>query len=178
MAKKGVYRLLFSIEAPDLTKSEVAGKLITQLFNEDEIVMGEYYKKENILVDGRYVIPLAYVEKEDKLPYLKKDSSFDETIDRLKQQSLILSEKEKERLNDIGNSIKSQIEGKKAQQIKAETKAMKNGALLGLGIGIITALYLKRNIWLISLIGLSVGGYVEHKIVKAKQGNNEVEPIA
>jgi hypothetical protein len=65
MAKKGVYRLLFSIEAPDLTKSEVAGKLITQLFNEDEIVMGEYYKKENILVDGRYVIPLAYVEKVD-----------------------------------------------------------------------------------------------------------------
>jgi hypothetical protein len=55
---------------------------------------------------------------------------------------------------------------------------MKNGALLGLGIGIITALYLKRNIWLISLIGLSVGGYVAHKIVKAKQGNNEVEPIA
>jgi len=177
MSKKSVYKLLFSIEAPDVIKSENADKLITQFFQEGELVIGEFYKKENIIVDGRYIIPLDYVEKEDKLPYIKKDSSFNETIDRIKQQSVIINEREKEKLEQIGENIKQQIEGKNQKKLKTETNAIKKGALLGLGVGILTALYFRKNIWTISIVSLSIGGYVALQIVRAKEGNNIVESL-
>jgi len=176
MAKKQLYELVLSYEAPDIKKSESANRLITEFFEEGETVIGEYYKKNYILVEGRYIIPIEYVNKTDKFPYLKKESEFNETIDRIKQQSILLSEKESEKLNELGQSIKSTVEGKRASQIKQEAKYYKNGALLGLGCGIITALYFKKNIWIFSLLGVALGGYVAHKIHKAKQGNNIVEP--
>ena len=64
-----------------------------------ELLIGDYYKKNYILVDDRYVFPIEYVEKTNEFPYLKKESSFDETIDRIKQQSVLLSEKEKDKLD-------------------------------------------------------------------------------
>jgi len=178
MPKKNVYKLLFSFEAPDVKKSESAGKLITEYFEEGENVIGEYYKKDNIIVEDRFIIPLDYVEETKEFPYLKKHSRFDETIDRIKQQSVLISQKESDRLQEFGSDVKNTIEGKKVAQLQNEAKSYKNGALLGLGIGIITALYLKRNVWVISLLGVAIGGYVAHKINKAKQGNNIVEPIS
>jgi hypothetical protein len=111
------------------------------------------------------------------MPYLKKDSSFNETIDRIKAQSVILSEREKEELDEAGNTIKKTIEGKRAEEVKKESKAYKNGALLGLAGGVLSALYFKKNIWLFSILGVALGGYVAHKIYIAKKGNNEVNPI-
>jgi hypothetical protein len=110
------------------------------------------------------------------MPYLKRDSDFDETIDRIKAQSVILSEREKEKLDEAGFSIKSTIEGKKAEEVKKESKAYKNGALLGLAGGILSALYFKKNIWIFSILGVALGGYVAHQIYKAKKGNNIVNP--
>jgi hypothetical protein len=176
MAKKQVYEILVSYEAPDVKKSESADRLITQLFQEGESVIGDLYKTNYIIVDDRYIIPLDYVEKTNKFPYLKKESEFNDTIDRIKAQSVILSEREDERLNQLGSNIKSTIEGKRTGQIKNEAKAYKNGALIGLGCGIITALYFKKSIWVFSLLGVALGGYVAFKVNKAKQGNNIVEP--
>ena len=68
------------------------------------------------------------------------------------------------------------MKAKGTGQIKNEAKAYKNGALIGLGCGIITALYFKKSIWLFSLLGVALGGYVAFKVNKAKQGNNIVEP--
>ena len=113
MAKKQVYELLFSYEAPDVKKSESADRLITQLFQEGESVIGDLYKTNYIIVDDRYIIPLDYVEKTNKFPYLKKESEFNDTIDRIKAQSVILSDREDERLNQLGSNIKSTIEGKR-----------------------------------------------------------------
>jgi len=176
MAKKSIYELNYSFEALDIKKSEMLGKPITEYFEEGKILVGEYYKKDYILVDDRYVFPLEYLSKSEKMPYLKRDSDFDETIDRIKAQSVILSEREKEKLDEAGFSIKSTIEGKKAEEVKKESKAYKNGALLGLAGGILSALYFKKNIWIFSILGVALGGYVAHKIYKAKKGNNIVNP--
>jgi hypothetical protein len=177
MARKSIYELNYSFEAPDIKKSELLGKTITEYFEEGDILIGEYYQKNYILVDDRYVFPSEYVTKTDKMPYLKKDSSFDETIDRIKAQSVILSEREKEQLDEAGNTIKKTIEGKRAEEVKKESKAYKNGALLGLAGGVLSALYFKKNIWLFSILGVALGGYVAHKIYIAKKGNNEINPI-
>lgn len=178
MARKDVYELQFSYEALDIKKSEQAGKVITLLFEEGEMVIGEPFRKDKILVEERYVIPLDYVEKTEKFPYLKKDSKFDETINRIKEQSVLLSEKENEKLNSIGNNVKDMVEGKTKVKIKNESKAYRNGALLGLGSGVLVALYLRKNIWVFGLLGVAVGGYVSHRIHKSKYGNNKVEPIS
>lgn len=170
MAYKEIYEMQFSYEAMDIKKSEQANKRITEFFEEGETVIGEPYKKNHILVDERFVIPLEYVEKTDKFPYLKKDSKFGETIERIKQQSVAISEKEKEELDRVGTNIKDVIEGKTKKKITNRAKAYKNGALLGLGGGIILALYFKKNVWTFGLIGVAVGGYVAHELHKAKSG--------
>ena len=177
MAKKSVYQLNYSFEAPDIIKSELIGKPVTEHFEEGETLIGEFYKKNYILVDDRFVFPLEYVEKTESFPYLKKESSFDETIDRIKQQSVLLSEKEKEKLEELGGSIKSTIEGKKTLEMKKEMDSYKKGALLGLACGIFTALYFKKNIWVFTILGVAIGGYVSHKIHIAKKGNNDVQQI-
>lgn len=177
MSKKNVYQLNYSFEALDIIKSELSGKPVTEYFEEGEILIGDYYKKEYIIVDERYLFPIEYVEKTEKFPYLKKDSSFDETIDRIKQQSVLLSEKEKEKLDQLGYNIKSTIEGKKAKEMKSEASSYKKGAILGLACGIFSALYFKKSIWIFSVLGVALGGYVSHKIYVAKKGNNVVQPI-
>jgi hypothetical protein len=177
MPKKSVYQLNYSFEAPDIIKSELMGKPVTEFFEEGELLIGDYYKKNYIIVDDRFVIPLEYVEKSEKFPYLKKESDFDETINRIKQQSVLLSEKEREKLDELGNNIKSTIEGKKAMEMKKEMDSYKKGALLGLACGIFTALYFKKNIWIFTILGVAIGGYVSHKIHIAKKGNNDVQPI-
>lgn len=177
MPKKNVYQLNYSFEAPDIKKSELTGKPVTEHFEEGELLIGDYYKKDYIIVDDRYVFPIEYVEKTEKFPYLKKDSSFDATIDRIKQQSVLLSEKESEKLDELGYNIKSTIEGKKAKEMKNEASSYKRGAVLGLACGIISALYFKKSIWIFSILGVAIGGYVSHKLYVAKQGNNDVQPI-
>jgi hypothetical protein len=177
MSKKNVYQLNYSFEAPDIIKSELVGKPVTEHFEEGDILIGDYYKKDYIIVDDRYLFPIEYVEKTEKFPYLKKESSFDETIDRIKQQSILLSEKEKEKLDELGFSIKKTIEGKKAKEMKKQSDSYKRGAVLGLACGIFSALYFKKNIWFLSILGVAIGGYVSHKIYVAKQGNNDVQPI-
>ena len=177
MSKKNVYQLNYSFEAPDIIKSELIGKPITEHFEEGDILIGDYYKKNYIIVDDRYLFPIEYVEKTDKFPYLKKESSFDETIDRIKQQSVLLSEKEKEKLDELGFNIKSTIEGKKAKEMKSQASSYKKGAVLGLACGIFSALYFKKSIWVFSVLGVAIGGYVSHKIYVAKKGNNDVQPI-
>jgi hypothetical protein len=89
MARKSIYELNYSFEAPDIKKTEMLGKAITEYFEEGDILIGEYYKKNYILVDDTFVFPIEYVTKTDKMPYLKKDSSFDDTIDRIKAQSVL-----------------------------------------------------------------------------------------
>lgn len=175
MAKKSVYQLNYSFEAPDIIKSELTGKPVTEHFEEGELLIGDYYKKDYIIVDDRFIFPLEYVEKTEKFPYLKKESSFDETIDRIKQQSVLLSEREKEKLDTLGGDIKSTIEGRKAKEMKKEMDSYKKGAILGLACGIFTALYFKKNIWIFSVLGVAIGGYVSNKIYIAKKGNNNVQ---
>jgi hypothetical protein len=177
MSKKNVYQLNYSYEATDIKKSELAGKPITEYFEEGDLLIGDYYKKDYILVDDKFIFPLEYVEKTDKFPYLKKESSFNETIDRIKQQSVLLSEREKEKLDELGFDIKSTIEGKRALAMKKESNSYKKGAVLGLACVIFSALYFKKSIWLFSVLGVAIGGYVSHKIYVAKKGNNNVEPI-
>lgn len=177
MARKTVYELSFSYEAPDILKSEQAGKIVTQFFEEGEMVIGEPYQKTKIIVEDRYIIPLDYVERTEKFPYLKKDSKFDEAISRIKEQSVLMSEKQEKEIDQFGNNVKETIEGKTKVKLEKESKAYKNGALIGLGSGVILALYLKRSVWIFGLLGVAIGGYVAHKLHKSKEGNNVVNPI-
>lgn len=177
MARKLVYEMQFSYEAPDLVKSEQVGSMVTELFEEGEMVIGQPYRKTSILVEDRYVIPLDYVEQTKKLPSLKKDSKFDETISRVKAQAVTMSENDSNKLDSVGDNVKEVVEGRTKKRLSQEAKMYKNGALVGLGGGVLLALYLKKNIWVLGLLGVALGGYVAHKIHKAKQGNNTVEPI-
>jgi hypothetical protein len=170
MARKQVYELLFSFEAPDILKTEQTGLDITQFFEEKQLVIGEPYEKEYVIIEERYIIPLDYLKKSDKIPYLKKESRFDDTVDRIKQQSIELSEKEAEKLKKVGTDIKDVVEGKTKSKIEAEAKSYKGGALVGLASGVLLALYFKKNIWAMGFIGLAVGGYVTHQIRSAKSG--------
>lgn len=178
MARKSVYELLFAIEAKDILKSEKLGRDATLYFDKKELVIGEPYRKDWIIVEDRYIIPAEYVEKTDKFPYLKKDSKFDETINRIKAQSVIMSEREHEKYEKIGGDMKDVIEGKTKAKIKSKANMYKNGALIGLGSGVLLGLYFKKNLWVFGLVGVAIGGYVATKIQKAREGNNEVQPIA
>lgn len=178
MARKSVYELSFSYEAPDLIKSEQAGRIVTQFFEEGEMVIGEPYQKNNIIVEDRFIIPLEYVEQTEKFPYLKKDSKFDEAISRIKEQAVLMSEKEETEIDKFGENVKEVVEGKTKIKLEKESKAYKNGALIGLGSGVILALYLKRSVWIFGLLGVAIGGYVAHKLHKSKEGNNVVNPIS
>jgi hypothetical protein len=177
MAKKEVYELQFSYEAPDLIKTEQVGKVVSTFFEEGEMVIGEPYHRTSILVEDRYVIPMDYVKKTDKFPYLKKNSKFDDTIGRIKEQAVQISEKENEKLDKVGTNVKDVVEGRTKMKLQGEAKSYRNGALLGLGSGVLLALYLRKNIWVFGLLGVAVGGYVAHKIHKSKEGNNKVEPV-
>lgn len=177
MARKNVYELSFSYEAPDLIKSEQTGKIVTQFFEQGEMVIGEPYQKSKIIIEDRYIIPLDYVEKTEKFPYLKKDSKFDEAISRIKEQSVLMSEKQEQQIDVFGENVKQVVEGKTKVKLEKESKAYKNGALIGLASGVLLALYLKKNVWMFGLLGVAIGGYVGHKINKSKEGNNVINPI-
>ena len=69
MSRKNVYQLNYSFEAPDILKSELIGKPVTEYFEEGELLIGDYYKKNYIIVDDRYLFPVEYVEKTEKFPY-------------------------------------------------------------------------------------------------------------
>ncbi len=174
MAKKYVYQLKYSYESPDLIRSKNSGVLITEFFQKDEMVIGEIFEKDNIIAESRYIIPLNYVEKTDKFPYLKKDSKFDETISRIKEQAIILGEKKDSNLDKVSDNVKDVVEGKTKVKISAESKSYRNGAVLGLGGGVILALYLRKNVWVFGLLGVAIGGYVAHKIHEAKKGKSIV----
>jgi hypothetical protein len=174
MAQKKIYKLLFTFEAPDKLLSERSNRAVTLLFEEGELVIGEPYQRDKIIVEERYIIPLDYVEETKEFPYLKKDSKFDETLNRIKAQAITMSQEEKDKLTQSGGNIKDVIEGRTKHKLNGEARAYRNGALLGLGSGIILALYLKKSVWIFGLVGVALGGYVSGKIHKAKKGNNEI----
>jgi hypothetical protein len=174
MAKKNVYQLQYCYEAPDLVKTKQLGYLVTEYFDKDEMVIGEVFEKHKIIVEDRFIIPLDYVEKSDKFPYLKKDSQFDETISKIKEQAIALGDRKEQNLDKTSENVKDVIEGKTKIKINSESKAYRNGAVLGLGGGVLLALYLRKNIWMFGLIGVAIGGYVAHKIHNAKKGKNNI----
>lgn len=175
--KKKVYKILTSYYAPDLVKSEIAGQSITKLFVEGDTVIGRGYDDNTIIVDDRYVFPEEYLEKSDELSYLKKDSRFKDSINHIKQKAVNLSDKEKEKLDSVGDNVQDVIERKTKMRLSKETNYYKNGALLGLGSGIFLALYLRKNVWVLGLLGAALGGYVSNQIYKSKEGKNDVKPV-
>jgi hypothetical protein len=174
MAKKEVYKLLYSFEAPDIFKLEELGVETTSLFPKDEVVIGSKYKKDYVLVNDRFRIPIEYVEKTKDFPYLRKNSKFNESISRIKEQAVKLSEKDSEKLDSLGNRVSDVVEGKTKARFDKNAKIYKNGALLGLGVGIVSALYFKKNIWFLGIVGTALGGYIAHNINESKKGNNVV----
>lgn len=164
---KSLYQLKYGFEAPDLLKSKQIGKAITKYFPKDYLVFGEPYKKTSIILEKRYVFPLEYLEKTDKITNLDSGNIVAETMTRISKE--IKDKKENfDGLTDT-NSLKNKLDNK--------SSAFKNGALVGLAIGLITSLYLKKRYFLYSILGASLGSFISVKIYEAKQGNNiDVKP--
>jgi hypothetical protein len=157
---KLLYELKYGFEAPDLLKSEQVGGIITSYFEKDRVLLGEPYKKDKIIVDKRFIFPVEYLEKTNKISNLSVDTSFGETLDRLSKET------KEQKESFAGDNIPL------AEKVKKESNTFKNGALLGLGIGLVSALYFKKSVLWFSLFGGAFGGYIATKIYKAKQGNN------
>ena len=157
---KLLYELQYGFEAPDLLKSEQVGGIITSYFEKGRVLLGEPYKKDRIIVDKRFVFPVEYLEKTTKISNLGVNGSIGETLDRLSKET------KEQKESFVGDDIPL------AEKVKKESNTFKNGALLGLGIGLISALYFKKSVLWFSLFGGAFGGYVATKIEKAKQGNN------
>jgi hypothetical protein len=158
---KLLYELQYGFEAPDLLKSEQVGSIITSYFEKGRVLLGEPYKKDRIIVDKRFIFPLEYLEKTNKLSNLPVSGNMSETLDRLSKET-------KEQKESFAGDSDVPL----AEKVKKESNTFKNGALLGLGIGLVSALYFKKSILWFSLFGGAFGGYIATKIDKAKQGNN------
>lgn len=156
---KSFYKVKYDFEAPDLLISEQVGSSITSFFQKNKVVSGEPYKKDRVLVDKRFVFPIEYLEKTTKLSDVSFDGASTETVDRITNET-------KEQKENLNKNLSL------ADKIKKESYTFKNGAILGLGIGLVSALYLKKNIFWFSLLGSAFGGYVATQIHKANQGNN------
>jgi hypothetical protein len=164
---KTLYELKYSFEAPDLLKSEQVGCITKLYFPKGKVLFGEPYKKDRIIVDKRFVFPIEYLEKTNKLSNLDIKGVDKEVLDR------ISTEVTEQKQNFLGEDKKSTI----TEKIKKESNTYKSGALLGLGIGIVTALYLKKSVLWFGLFGGAFGGYIASQINKAKKGNNlDIKP--
>ena len=170
MTDKNVYQLNFSFEAPDIYKSKLANKRITKFFPKGSRVIGGNYKKDKVIAEKRYIFPSDYVEKVDEFTYLKRDSSFDDTVKTIKENAVQMSNKEKEKLDNVGEDVKGVVEGTLKKKITNEASSYKSGALVGLAGGVVLALYLNKSVWTFGILGVAIGGYVGNKIYKAKQG--------
>lgn len=158
---KLLYELQYGFEAPDLLKSEQVGSIITSYFEKGRVLLGEPYKKDRIIVDKRFVFPIEYLEKTNKTGNLPISENIANTIERLATET-------KEQKENFAGVVNIPL----AEKVKKESNTFKNGALLGLGIGLVSALYFKKSILWFSLFGGAFGGYIATKIHKAKQGNN------
>lgn len=158
---KLLYELQYGFEAPDLLKSEQVGSIITSYFEKGRVLLGEPYKKDRVIVDKRFVFPIEYLEKTNKLSNLPLSGNMSETLDRLSKET-------KEQKESFAGESNIPL----AEKVRKESNTFKNGALLGLGIGLVSALYFKKSILWFSLFGGAFGGYIATKIDKAKQGNN------
>jgi hypothetical protein len=164
---KSLYELKYSFEAPDLLKSKQVGKPIFKYFEKGYVVFGEPFQKTSIILEKRYVFPLEYLEKTDKISNLDSGNIVAQTMNRISKE--IKDKKENfDGLTDT-NSYKSKLDSK--------SSAFKTGAFVGLAVGLITSLYLKKRYFLYSILGASLGSFLSVKIHEAKQGNNiDVKP--
>tara|TARA_B110000503_G_scaffold126292_1_gene194740 strand:+ start:190 stop:735 length:546 start_codon:yes stop_codon:yes gene_type:complete len=163
-----VYELNIGFDAPDLLKSSLAKKSITQFFPKESRIIGSKFKTDKILSEKRFVFPLDYLKEVGEFTHLKKDSNFDETITAIKTNAINLSESEKERLDNVGESVKGVVEGTMPKRIKTESQYYKNGAIIGLGGGIVLGLYLNKSVWVFGALGIAIGGYISHHLHKTK----------
>lgn len=168
---KGVYKLKYTLNAIDLKRSNQANKTITKLFNAGDKFVAETFQDDCSIVDNRYVIPDEYLEKvSGDAGYLKKKSNFSDTSNRIKEQAIEISERQKEKAERNEQHIRDGIQGEIARKTKNAAKAYKSGAIFGLAGGVLLALYLKKNAVILGGIGLAVGGYVGNKLHKASNG--------
>lgn len=158
---KLLYELKYGFEAPDLLKSEQVGSIISSYFEKGRVLLGEPYKKDRIIVEKRFIFPVEYLEKTNKIGNLPVSGNMAETLERLASET-------KEQKENFAGSVETPL----AEKVKKESNNFKNGALLGLGIGLVSALYFKKSILWFSLFGGAFGGYIATKISKAKEGNN------
>lgn len=168
-----IYELNTGFDAPDLIKSQLADRRITQYFPKDTRFIGTKFKSDKILAEKRYVFPIDYLTEVDEFTHLKKDSEFDETIKAIKHNAVHLSEAEKERLEETGEKVKGVVEGKMPKKVKSEAHYYKNGALIGLASGVVLGLSLNKSVWVFGVLGLAIGGYISHHLYKAKHIRTE-----
>lgn len=163
---KLLYELQYGFEAPDLLKSEQVGGIITSYFEKGRVLLGEPYKKDRIIVDKRFVFPVEYLEKTNKLSNLPVGGDLGVTLERLSKETT----EQKENFEGVSTIPL-------ADKVKTKSNTFKNGALLGFGIGLISALYFKKSILWFSLFGGAFGGYIASKVEEAKKGNNlDIKP--
>ncbi len=164
--KLGQYQLKSFWKAPK-SNCQKKSDLTYKEFNEGDVFVGFEYdgslNKERvtpviIAMDGPsgYIVPkekvikLADISSEDAKKYdmRYKGGQIQQEIDRIKSKNLV---------KDIVNVSKGSMKG----------------AMWGLGFGIVTALYFKKNIFAFSAIGAIGGGYIGKKFLSSTPKKEE-----
>jgi len=170
---KGVYRLKYTLKAIDLKKSNQINRPVTKLFQKGQEVIAEGLQDDCSIVDDRYVIPDDYLEKiSESASRLKKNSSFAETHKRISEQTAEISEREREKQEQLEEHIKNGVQGELEKKTRKAAKVYRSGAVIGLAAGILLALKFKKNALILGGVGLAAGGYVANQLHKSSQGNN------
>lgn len=136
MAVSQIYTLVCNYESENINSDSFSKR---RFFEKDERVVGDYYLKENILIDGRYPIPLDCLKTVSPNDYKQKKSE------------------KKYPINSPFYSNKS---------TKEKVRFITLGACIGAGSGYLLASYLGKNKTIFTIGGFLVGMYVQNWLVK------------
>jgi hypothetical protein len=172
------YKLRKNVNAP-LGNARRSGLVTYKKYVQGQEVLGFVYEKGVdgsglVIVDNKYPIKSEDLEKIEEVSVngqpVKKDEVKTDSI-----PNSILTEEFKKQLEEMKNTdIVSSIVKKSRNSV--------NGMLVGAGIGFFAALFLKRSMFLFTVLGATVGGVIGNKIPAGKkkvvEEKKETETVA
>jgi hypothetical protein len=140
------YRLIYDFHALDTKMSEHLGREISRLFPKDSVIEAELHDATFVVHKNRFLIPIDYLQEISEKDTIDSGTNI----------------KEGKTLDDFV------IKSSKSKVTESKNKAMGfvKGGVVGMALGVVLALYLKKNPFWWGATGFIVGGYSLNKLKK------------